>query len=89
MFPDGLSARCRLTRCLPDMSEEKSKLRLEAARATEMLRDKTVSVVWRHRVGEVAIEFTDRTRLFVDHTSDGVEVSITEGRDDGSEHSEV
>jgi len=71
------------------MSEEKSKLRLEAARATEMLRDKTVSVVWRHRVGEVGIEFTDGTRLFVDHTSDGVELSITEGRGDGSERSEV
>jgi hypothetical protein len=70
-----------------DMSEEGSKLQLEAERATEMLRGKTVAVVWRHRSGEVGVQFTDGTRLFVDRTPDGVELSITEGGDSGSERS--
>ncbi|RZL39328.1 MAG: hypothetical protein EOP35_03920 [Rubrivivax sp.] len=61
------------------MSEKESKLQWEAERATEMLRGKTVATVWRHRAGEVGIEFSDGTRLFVDHTSTGVELSITEG----------
>ncbi len=71
------------------MAEEKSKLELEAARATEMLRGKTVWTVWRHRQGEVTVQFTDGTRLFVDHTSDGVELSITEGSDDGLDRSQA
>ena len=67
------------------MDEEKSKLQLEARRATEMLRGKTVSTVWRHRPSEVGIQFEDGTRLFIDRASDGgVELSITEGGDDGS-----
>lgn len=70
------------------MSEEQSKLQREAERATEMLRGKTVSVVWRHRHGEVGIQFTDGTRLFVDQASDGVELSITEARDYDSERPE-
>jgi hypothetical protein len=41
------------------MNEEESRLRMEAQRATEMLRGKTVSVVWRHRPGEAAIQFAD------------------------------
>lgn len=45
-----------------------------------MLRGKVVSVVWRHRKGEIGIEFTDGTRLFVDQTPVGVELSITEGK---------
>jgi hypothetical protein len=70
------------------MSEEDSKLQLEAKHATEMLRGKTVAVVWRHRSGEVGDQFTDGTRLFVDRTSDGMELSITEGDNGGSERSE-
>jgi hypothetical protein len=62
------------------MSTEESELEIEARRATEKLRGKVVSVVWRHREGEVGIEFTDGTRLFVDQTPVGVELSITEGK---------
>jgi hypothetical protein len=62
------------------MSEKNTKLQLEGERAAEMLSGKTVSTVRRHRPCEVAIEFTDGMRLFVDHAPDGVELSITEGR---------
>lgn len=54
-----------------------SKLEIEAQRATALLKEKVISIIWRHRNGEVGIKFTDGTRLFVDHTQDGVELSIT------------
>lgn len=53
----------------------------EARRATDLLAGKTVGRVWRHRPSEVAIKFTDGTRLFVDASRDGVELSITDGPD--------
>lgn len=71
------------------MTKDESKLRLEAERATEILRGKSVAIVWRHRSGEVGIEFTDGSRLFVDHTSEGVELSITEGAEDGSLQTDI
>ena len=49
----------------------------EAKRATQLLRGKKVSKVWRHRKKEIAIEFDDGARLFVDHLSVGLDVSIT------------
>ncbi|NNG01605.1 MAG: hypothetical protein HKM93_19610 [Desulfobacteraceae bacterium] len=52
-------------------------LEKEAKRATDMLNGKTIYQVLRHRVGEVCIECTDGTRLFVDHQPDGIELSIT------------
>lgn len=51
----------------------------EARLATDMLAGKSVRRVLRHHAGEVGIEFTDGTRLFVDGV-DGVELSITAGR---------
>ncbi|WP_082905757.1 hypothetical protein [Bradyrhizobium centrolobii] len=51
----------------------------EAARLTELLRGKVVKVVWRHRPGEVGIEFNDGTRLFFDAVSNGLECSVTGG----------
>lgn len=59
------------------MDQTSSKLQQEAARATALLGGKVVAKIWRHREGEVGIEFTDGTRLFVDHTPSGVELSIT------------
>ena len=50
----------------------------EARRVTEVLAGKTLRQVWRHGVGEVGVEFTDGTRLFVDAKSDKVELSITD-----------
>ena len=56
-----------------------SKLAEESDRATEMLAGKVVARVARHRAGEVLVEFEDGTRLFVDRTDSGVELSITGG----------
>ncbi len=56
----------------------------EALRATELLAGRTVRVVGRHRAGEVVVEFTDGTRLFVDGQPDSsVELSITGVSDEG------
>lgn len=58
-------------------------LESEAAHATALLAGKVVRTVWRHRTGEVGIEFTDGTRLFVDAQPGGeVELSITGGREE-------
>ncbi|MGV3533346.1 MAG: hypothetical protein ACO1QR_13345 [Chthoniobacteraceae bacterium] len=59
----------------------KSDLEAEAVRATEMLRGRLVSKVWRHRPGEIVLEFDDGTRLFVD-SSAPLELSITGNSDD-------
>ena len=52
-------------------------LEAEAAKATEMLQGKAVAKVTRHRVKEVCVVFTDGTRLFIDQSAEGVELSIT------------
>jgi len=54
-------------------------LKQEAERATELFKGKVVCKVMRHRAKEVCIEFTDGTRLYVDHHPDNVELSITGG----------
>ena len=53
----------------------------EATKLTDLLRGKTVKTVWRHRVGEVGIEFGDGTRLFVDVAATGLDFSITGGHE--------
>jgi hypothetical protein len=62
------------------MSVEELNLRAEAEKLTDMLRGKVVSVVWRHRSGEVGVQFTDGTRLFVNNEGDGLELSITDSQ---------
>ena len=57
-------------------------LEQEAERATDMLKGKVVAKVMRHRAEEVCIEFTDGTRLFVNHKTDNVELSITGGNEE-------
>ncbi|MEQ1739605.1 MAG: hypothetical protein ABL884_06835 [Methyloglobulus sp.] len=57
-------------------SKTKEILQEEAQRATEILQGKVVRIVWRHREKELCIEFTDGTRLFVDHQPTSVEISI-------------
>ena len=57
----------------------------EAERATELLKGKVVAKVIRHRAKEICVEFTDGTRLFVDHNSINVELSITGGAEDMEE----
>ena len=58
-----------------------SDLEAEAIRATEMLRGRVVRQVWRHRPGEIGLEFEDGTRLFVDSSST-LELSITGNSED-------
>ncbi|MBL0380372.1 MAG: hypothetical protein JKP90_23305 [Desulfofustis sp. PB-SRB1] len=53
----------------------------EVKHTEKLLKGKTVKTVWRHREKEVGIEFTDGTRLFVDHNEHGLELSITSGSD--------
>jgi hypothetical protein len=53
-----------------------SDLETEAIRATEMLRGRVGRQVWRHRPGEIALQFEDGTRLFVESRSP-LELSIT------------
>ncbi|QJR13545.1 hypothetical protein [Usitatibacter palustris] len=57
-----------------------AKLAAEGRRATKLLRGKTVAVVRRHRAGEILIEFTDHSRIFVDGEGE-LEISIA-GTDD-------
>lgn len=49
----------------------------EGPALTALLAGKVVKLARRHRVREVVIELTDGTRLFVDHTAEGVECSVT------------
>jgi hypothetical protein len=51
-------------------------LEVEALRATELLADKVVASVSRHREGELVVQFTDGTRLIVDADAP-LELSIT------------
>ena len=57
----------------------------EAARATGLLRGKILERVWRHRLGEVGIEFAGGTRLFANADSP-VEVTVTGYDDEPSSH---
>ena len=59
------------------MNQNQEKLAEEAARATELLRDRVVSNVWRHKEGELVIQFNDGTRLFANALNGGLELSIT------------
>lgn len=52
-------------------------LQEQADRASEMLTGKTVRIVKRHSAREIMLELEDGTRLYVDQTADGLELSIT------------
>ena len=54
-------------------------LEQEAEKLMKLIKGKTVKRVWRHRPGEIAIEFDDkdRTRLFVNNNPDGLDISVT------------
>ena len=64
------------------MTTSPKQLAEESNRATEMLAGKVVASVKRHRQSEVLIEFTDGTRFFVDQCAEGVELSITGGKEE-------
>jgi hypothetical protein len=56
-----------------------TELEREAEKLTELLKGKTVRIVWRHRPDEITIEFDgdDRARLFVNRDRDGLDISVT------------
>lgn len=54
----------------------------ESEHATELLKGKIVARVVRHRAEEVCVEFADGTRLYVDRSDDGVELSVTSGNEE-------
>lgn len=58
-----------------------SQLIEESNKATEMLVGKIVASVKVHRPSEVMTEFTDGTRFYADRTDEGLELSITEGKE--------
>lgn len=59
---------------VPQTPEE---LAAEAIQAEELLRDRVVVNVNRHRPKELCVVFTDGTRLLVDWQENGLELSIT------------
>lgn len=64
----------------PQMTSPAPDLPQEAAAATNALAGKVVARVERHRASKILVEFTDGTRLFIDGTVEGLELSITGGR---------
>ena len=54
----------------------------EAKRASELLAGKVVETVWRHRLGEVVVQFTDGSRLSVEISDTALELSITNDNND-------
>ena len=59
------------------MPRSTKQLSEESKRANQLLASKIVARVTRHRHSEVLVEFTGGTRLFVESSEDGVELSIT------------
>jgi len=47
------------------------------AHANKLLKGKAIKEVKQHRPKEIIIIFEDDTRLFIDQTKDGIELSIT------------
>ncbi len=54
----------------------------EAERATRLLAGKIVETVWRHRRGEVVIQFKDGSRFFAHINGTALELSVTSGTKD-------
>ncbi len=52
-------------------------LRDEEKRMLKLLKNKIVSKVFRHRAKEVGLEFTDGTRMFIDHLGNRLDITIT------------
>jgi hypothetical protein len=55
----------------------------EAEGLQRLLEGKTVRKIWRHRLKELAVEFDDGTRLFVDMFDDRLDFSVTGGSLEG------
>ncbi|HUP60474.1 MAG TPA: hypothetical protein VNA69_08675 [Thermoanaerobaculia bacterium] len=77
-YEEFWSGLCRPHRSgkAPIIAETEDELAREARTLARFISGKTVRQVWRHRSGELGLEFTDGTRLFVDHAENGLEFSI-------------
>jgi hypothetical protein len=53
-----------------------NKLATDTKKVTRVLAGKTVKAVRRHRATELLILFTDGTRLLVDQTTEGLELTM-------------
>ncbi len=62
----------------PSVPQTPRELKNEAKQLNEALKGKVVAKVWRHRAGEIAIEFSDGTRFFADWDEKGLETTVTE-----------
>ncbi|HKR62928.1 MAG TPA: hypothetical protein VJZ00_04285 [Thermoanaerobaculia bacterium] len=60
----------------PRVATTEGDLSREARALARFVAGKTVKQIWRDRPGELGIEFTDGTRLFVDHVASGLELSV-------------
>jgi hypothetical protein len=58
-----------------------NKLATDAKKVTRVLAGKTVKAVRRHRTTELLILFTDGTRLLVDRTTEGLELTMANESD--------
>ncbi len=52
-------------------------LKKESEIATKLQKGKIIKKIIRHKKKELIIEFTDGSRLFIDHKEKGLELSIT------------
>lgn len=66
----------RETSAVYDKDQQKQ-LEKEEKRATKLLKGKIVRKIWRYRKQEVAIDFKDGTKLFVDCREEQLDLSIT------------
>jgi hypothetical protein len=62
---------------ISDVAKSSYALKKEAKNSTQLLKGKVVEKILRPRSKEMAIQFTDGTRLFVDIETDGLDLSIT------------
>ena len=57
--------------------DPKKQLVKEQERATQLLKGKVVTRIWRHRREEVVIDFEDGTRFSFDWRDDELDLSVT------------
>lgn len=60
----------------PSVPQTAEELKREARQLTRMLKGKVVSKVWRHRPGEIGIEFADGMIIYVDKDVNGLQTSL-------------
>ena len=75
VFFSSLCSEHRLSRP-PLVATTEAELRREAVAVTKLLGGKTVREVVRNGSSELGIEFTDGSRIFINSTEEGLQVSV-------------